>query len=111
MKLKIQSKLKVRKGDLVQIIAGDYNGKQGRILEILRKDNRAIVEGVNIVSKHTKPNAANPNGGIIKKEAAIHIANLMVVDPKTNKPTRVGKHANSEGKSVRIAKISGEEIK
>lgn len=111
MKVKTQPKLKIRKGDLVQIIAGDHNGKQGRILEVLREKNRAIVEGANMVSKHTKPNAANPNGGIIKKEAAIHISNLMVVDAKTNKPTRVGKTVNAEGKSIRIAKKSGEEIK
>lgn len=111
MKTKTQPKLKVRKGDLVQVIAGDSKGKQGHILEIVLKDNRAIVEGANMVSKHTKPNAANPNGGIIKKEATIHVSNLMLVDAKTSKPTRVGKKINTDGKSVRIAKISGEEIK
>ncbi len=111
MKTKTQPKLKIRKGDLVQVIAGDSKGKQGHILEIVLKDNRAIVEGANMVSKHTKPNAANPNGGIVKKEAPIHVSNLMLVDAKTNKVTRVGKKINADSKSVRIAKISGEEIK
>ena len=106
-----QPKWKIRKGDLVQVVAGDSKGKQGKVLEVLLKENRAIVEGANMVSKHTKPNAANPNGGIIKKEAAIHVSNLMVVDPKSGKPTRVGKQKNAEGKTVRVAKKSGEEIK
>lgn len=106
-----QPKLKIRKGDLVQVIAGDSKGKQGKVLEVLLKENRAVVEGANQVSKHTKPSATNPNGGIIKKEAPIHVSNLMVVDAKTGKPTRVGKTKNAEGKSVRIAKKSGEEIK
>ncbi|PWG80003.1 50S ribosomal protein L24 [Pararcticibacter amylolyticus] len=108
---KVQSKLKIRKGDLVQVIAGDSKGKQGKVLEVLLKENRVVVEGANMVSRHTKPNAANPNGGIIKKEAPIHVSNLMVVDPKTGKPTRVGRQKNAEGKLVRIAKKSGEEIK
>jgi large subunit ribosomal protein L24 len=106
-----QPKLKIRKGDLVQVIAGDSKGKQGKVLEVLLKENRAVVEGANQVSKHTKPSATNPNGGIIKKEAPIHVSNLMVVDAKTGKPSRVGKTKNAEGKSVRIAKKSGEEIK
>lgn len=110
-KTKSQPKLKIRKGDLVQVIAGDSKGKQGKVLEVFLQKNRAIVEGANMVSKHTKPNAANPNGGIVKKEAALHVSNLMVVDVKTGKPTRVGKKLNAEGKSVRIAKKSGEEIK
>ncbi len=108
---KVQPKLKIRKGDLVQVIAGDSKGKQGKVLEVLLKENRVVVEGANMVSRHTKPNAANPNGGIIKKEAPIHVSNLMVVDPKTGKPTRVGRQKNAEGKLVRIAKKSGEEIK
>ncbi|MFC4212902.1 50S ribosomal protein L24 [Pedobacter lithocola] len=105
------SKLKIRTGDLVKIIAGDSKGQQGKVLQVIIAKNRAIVEGVNLVSKHTKPNAANPNGGIIKKEAALHISNLMLVDPKSGKATRVGRKANAEGKLVRVAKISGEEIK
>jgi large subunit ribosomal protein L24 len=106
-----QPKLKIRKGDLVQIVAGDSKGKQGRVLEVLLSENRAIVEGANLVSKHTKPNAANPNGGIVKKEAPIHVSNLMVVDAKTGKPSRVGIQKNTAGKNIRIAKKSGEEIK
>lgn len=106
-----RTKLKIRKGDLVQVIAGDSKGKQGKVLEVLLKDNRAVVEGANMVSRHTKPNATNPNGGIIKKEAPIHISNLAFVDPKSGKPTRVGRKVNSDGKIVRVAKKSGEEIK
>jgi len=105
------SKLKIRTGDLVKVIAGDSKGQQGKVLSVQIDKNRAIVEGINLVSKHTKPNAANPNGGIIKKEAALHISNLMLVDPKSGKATRVGRKANAEGKLVRVAKISGEEIK
>ncbi|MGV8879494.1 MAG: 50S ribosomal protein L24 [Sphingobacteriaceae bacterium] len=106
-----QPKLKIRKGDLVKVIAGDSKGSQGKVLLVLLEKNRAIVEGANMVSKHTKPNAATPNGGIVKQEAALHISNLMLVDPKTGKPTRVGRKKNEAGKLVRIAKISGEEIK
>ena len=106
-----QPKLKIRKGDLVQVIAGDSKGKQGKVLEVILATNRIVVEGANLVSKHTKPNAANPNGGIVKQEAAIHVSNLMVVDAKSGKPTRVGKQKNADGKSIRISKKSGEEIK
>jgi large subunit ribosomal protein L24 len=106
-----QPKLKIRKGDLVKVIAGDSAGSQGKVLEVLVAANRVVVEGVNLISKHTKPNAANPNGGIIKKEAALHISNVMLVDPKTGEPTRVGRKANADGKLVRVAKKSGEEIK
>jgi len=105
------AKLKIKKGDLVKVIAGDSKGTQGKIVEVILDKGRAIVEGANMVSKHTKPNAANPNGGIVKQEAAIHISNLMLVDPKSGKPTRVGKKRNDAGKLVRVAKISGEEIK
>ena len=105
------AKIKIRKGDLVKVIAGDSKGVQGKILEIILSKGRAIVEGANMVSKHTKPNAAKPNGGIVKQEAAIAISNLMLVDPKTGKPTRVGRKRNDAGKLVRVATISGEEIK
>jgi len=108
---KKQAKLKIRKGDLVKVIAGDSKGSQGKIVEVIGTTSRAIVEGANMVSKHTKPNAANPNGGIVKQEAAIHISNLMLVDPKSGKPTRVGRKRNDAGKLVRIAKTTGEEIK
>lgn len=106
-----QPKLKIRKGDLVQVIAGNSKGVQGKVLEVIAKTNRVIVEGASIVSKHTKPNATNPNGGIVKKEAPIHISNVAYVDPKSGKPTRIGRQKNAENKLVRIAKKSGEEIK
>ena len=105
------TKSKIRKGDLVKVIAGDSKGTQGKIVEVILAKNRAIVEGANMISKHTKPNAANPNGGIVKQEAAIHISNLMLVDPKTGTTTRVGRKKNDAGKLVRVAKKSGEEIK
>jgi large subunit ribosomal protein L24 len=104
-------KLKIRKGDTVKVIAGDSKGQQGKITEIVIEKNRAVIEGVNMISKHTKPNAANPNGGIIKQEAAIHISNLALVDPKTGQTTRVGRKKNDAGKLVRVSKKSGEEIK
>ena len=105
------AKLKIRKGDLVKVIAGDSKGQQGKVQEVIVAKSRVIVEGINLVSKHTKPNAATPNGGIIKKEAALHISNVQLVDPKTGKTTRVGRKLNADGKLVRVAKISGEEIK
>jgi large subunit ribosomal protein L24 len=105
------AKIKLRKGDLVKVIAGDSKGTEGKITEVILAKGRAIVEGANMVSKHTKPNAASPNGGIIKMEAAIHMSNLMLVDPASGKPTRVGRKKNDAGKLVRIAKTTGEEIK
>ncbi len=110
-KVATPGKLKIRKGDLVKVIAGDSKGSQGKIVEVLVDRNRAVVEGANLVSKHTKPNAANPNGGIVKQEAAIHISNLALVDPKTGATTRVGRKKNDAGKLVRVSKKSGEEIK
>ena len=104
-------KIKIKRGDLVKVIAGNSKGVQGKVLTVLVDKNRAIVEGANIVKKHTKPSAANPNGGIIEKEAGIHISNLAVIDPKTGETTRVGRKLNTDGKLVRYAKKSGEEIK
>lgn len=104
-------KLHIKKGDTVYVNAGNDKGQQGKVLEVIVDKNRAIVEGVNMVSKHTKPNAANPQGGIVKQEAAIHISNLQPLDPKSGKATRVGRRANAEGKLVRYAKKSGEELK
>ncbi len=104
-------KLHIKKGDTVQVMAGDNKGKQGKVLKVEVSKQRAIVEGVNICKKATKPNAKNPQGGIIEKEAPIHVSNLMVLDPKSGKPTKVGRKANAEGKLVRYAKKSGEEIK
>ena len=105
------SKLHIKKGDMVYVNSGDDKGKTGRVLEVLVEKQRAIVEGVKIISKHTKPNAKNPNGGIEKKEASIHISNLNLVDPKSGKPTRIGRKEDNKGKLVRYAKKSGEVIK
>jgi large subunit ribosomal protein L24 len=108
----MQKKLHIKKGDQVIVISGEYKGQQGRVLEIIRDKDRAIVEGVNMVSKHTKPNAENPQGGIVKKEAAIHISNVLPVDPSTGLPTRVGRKLDEKtNKLVRYAKKSEEEIK
>jgi large subunit ribosomal protein L24 len=107
----MQKKLHIKKGDTVFVNSGESKGQQGRVLEVIRKSDRAIVEGINLVSKSTKPNAKSPQGGILKKEAGVHISNLMVVDPATGKPTRIGRKANGEGRLVRYSKKSGEEIK
>ena len=104
-------KLPIKKGDMVQVIAGDNKGKQGKVLKVEVEKQRAIVEGVNLVKKATKPNAQNPQGGIVEKEAPIHISNMQVLDPKSGKPTKVGRRLNDQGKLVRYAKNSGEEIK
>ena len=105
------SKLHIKKGDTVYVNSGEDKGKTGTVLKVLVKENRAVVEGVNMVSKHTKPSAKNPPGGIVKMEAPIHISNLNVVDPKTGKATRIGRKMSSEGTLVRYSKKSGEEIK
>ncbi|MEI8274170.1 MAG: 50S ribosomal protein L24 [Paludibacter sp.] len=102
------SKLHIKKGDTVYVNTGSSKGKTGRVLEVLVKEQRAIVEGVNLVSKSTKPNAKSPQGGIIKKEASIHISNLNPTEG--GKPVRVGRKLNAEGKLVRISKKSGGEI-
>jgi large subunit ribosomal protein L24 len=107
----MQKKVHIKKGDTVVVIAGESKGQKGRILEIDRTKNKALVEGVNMVSKHTKPNAKAPQGGILKKEALVHLSNLMVVDPTSGKPTRVGRRLNDKNKLVRYSKKSGEEIK
>ena len=104
-------KLHIKKGDTVFVNAGDNKGRQGKVLKVDVEKQRAIVEGVNIVKKATKPNAKNPQGGIVEQEAPIHISNLQVLDPKSGKPTRVGRKLDSAGKLVRYAKKSGEEIK
>ncbi len=105
------SKLHIKKGDIVFVNAGEDKGKTGRVLKMFVKDNRALVEGINMVSKHAKPNAKHPQGGIEKKEAPIHISNLNLIDPKSGKPTRIGRNLNDKGVLVRISKKSGEEIK
>lgn len=103
-------KLHIKKDDNVIVIAGRDKGRTGKVLKVIPADNRAIVEGVNMVSKSTKPSAKNPQGGIIKQEAPIQISNISLIDPKSGKPTRI--RIEREGKTVkRIAKKSGEEIK
>jgi large subunit ribosomal protein L24 len=103
-------KLHVKKGDIVCVNTGESNGKTGRVLHVLVKENRAIVEGVNIVYKHIKPSAKYPQGGIEKKEASVHISNLNVVDPKTGKYTRIFRKRNEKGFFIRYSKKTGEEI-
>ena len=104
------SKLHIKKGDTVIVNAGNSKGQTGKVLKVLVEKQRAVVEGVNMVSKSTKPSAQHPQGGIIKQEAPIHISNLNVVDPKTGKATRIGRRLGADGKLVRYAKKSGEEI-
>ena len=105
------SKLHIKKNDTVVVLTGEDKGKTGKVLKVLVEKNRALVEGVNMVSKSTKPSAKNPQGGIVKQEAPIHISNLSLIDPKSGKATRVGIKVTEDGKKVRIAKKSGEEIK
>jgi len=107
----MQKKLHIKKGDSVVVNTGESKGQRGRVLEIYRKTRRALVEGVNIISKHTKPDAQNPQGGIVKKEAPVHISNLMLIDPSSGEPTRTGRKYNDNKKLVRYSKKSGEEIK
>ncbi|MBO4529312.1 MAG: 50S ribosomal protein L24 [Paludibacteraceae bacterium] len=104
------SKLNIKKGDMVYVNAGSDKGKTGRVLRVIVKEERAVVEGINIVSKSSKPSAKNPQGGIVKQEAPIHISNLNLIDPKSGKPTRIGRRKNEEGKTVRYSKKSGEVI-
>ena len=105
------SKIKIKKNDTVLVKTGNSKGSKGKVIRVYPKLNRALVEGVNMVSKHTKPNAENPQGGIIKKEATIHISNLMLVDPKSGEPTKIGRKKDEKtGKIVRFSKKSGELI-
>ncbi len=104
-------KLHIKKGDNVYVLAGNDKGKRGKVQVVFPDKDRALVEGVNIVKKHTKPNAQHTKGGIIKQESSIHISNLMLVDPSTGEPTRIGRRLNENNKLVRFAKKSKEEIK
>jgi large subunit ribosomal protein L24 len=107
----MQKKLNIRKGDTVMVIAGDSRGQQGKVLRVDTEKYKAIVEGVNMVSKHTKPNAKSPQGGIVKMEAPVHLSNLKIVD-NSGKPTRVGRKMDPKTeKLVRYSKKSGEVIK
>ncbi|MBS1491093.1 MAG: 50S ribosomal protein L24 [Bacteroidetes bacterium] len=101
----------IRRGDTVKVLSGDDKNKTGKVLEILREKDRAIVEGVNIVTKHQKPSAGKPEGGIKKIEAGIHLSNLMLIDPSSGKPTRTGRKLNEKGKLQRYSKKTGELIK
>ncbi|MEM6806348.1 MAG: 50S ribosomal protein L24 [Bacteroidota bacterium] len=106
------NKLHIKKGDTVRILAGADRGRNGKVLRVFPKNQTAIVEGMKMVSKHMKPSQQNPDGGIIQQEAAIHISNLMLIDPSTKEPTRVGRKKAEDGKGwVRYAKNSGEIIK
>ncbi|WP_340074401.1 50S ribosomal protein L24 [Leptobacterium sp. I13] len=102
-------KLKIKSGDTVRVIAGDHKGSEGKVLRVFREKNKAIVEGLNMVSKHEKPSAKNPQGGIVKKEAPVHISNLSLIDPKTKEVTRVG-FEERDGKKVRVSKKSNEVV-
>lgn len=106
----MKKKFNIKAGDTVFVTTGKEKGKTGKILRVIAKDNKAIVEKLNIVKKHTKPTQKNPTGGIVEKELPIHISNLMLVDPSTNEPTRVGFKFLENGNKVRISKKSGEEI-
>ena len=100
-------KLKIKSGDIVRVIAGDHKGSEGKVLRVLREKNKAVVEGVNMVSKHTKPSAKNPQGGIVKKEASIQISNIALIDPITKETTRVGIRVEGD-KKVRFSKKSNQ---
>ncbi|QBA64853.1 50S ribosomal protein L24 [Muriicola soli] len=102
-------KLKIKTGDTVRVVAGDHKGSEGKVVTVIRQKNKAIVEGINMVSKHEKPSAKNPQGGIVKKEAPIHISNLSLIDGKSGDTTRVG-YETRDGKKVRISKKSNEVI-
>ena len=101
------TKLKIKSGDVVRVIAGDHKGSEGKVLKVDREKNKAVVEGVNMVSKHTKPSAKNPQGGIVKKEAPIHISNLSLIDPKSKEVTKTGTRVEGD-KKVRFSKKSNQ---
>ncbi|WP_149274838.1 50S ribosomal protein L24 [Pareuzebyella sediminis] len=103
------TKLKIKTGDTVRVIAGDHKGTEGKVVRVDKEKNKAIVEGANMVSKHEKPSAKNPQGGIVKKEAPIHISNLSLIDSKSGETTRVGYEVR-DGKKVRVSKKSNEVI-
>jgi large subunit ribosomal protein L24 len=105
-----QPKLHVKTGDTVEVIAGNSKGKRGKIVEVLVKKNRVVVEGVNLIKKHIKPNAQSPQGEIKELEGTIHISNVLVVDPSTGKPTRTGRKLNDAGNLQRFSKASGKFI-
>jgi large subunit ribosomal protein L24 len=103
--------MRIVKNDTVKILSGKYSGKTGKVLKVFPDQDRLIVEGVNIIKKHTKPSQKNQQGGIVEKESSIHVSNVMVIDPKTNEPTRVGFKFLEDGTKVRISKKSGEMLR
>lgn len=105
------TKIRIKKGDTVKVLTGEDKGQTGRVLKVDTETSRAIVEGINLISKHTKPNAAHPQGGIIKQEAPVHVSNLMLVDAKGVASKVVIKKDEKSGKSIRVSKKSGEVIK
>ena len=108
----MMAKIKIKKNDTVIVTTGNSKGVKGKVIKVYPSENRAIFEGANMISKHTKPNAANPQGGIIKQESKLHISNLMLIDPKSGEPTKVGRKVDEKtGKIVRYSKNSGEVIK
>ena len=106
-----QTKLHIRKGDQVKVIAGDDKGKTGKVMEVIREKNRAVIEGINMMTKHQKPSAGKPEGGIKKMEGTVHISNLMLLDPSNAKAVRTGRKVNEKGKLQRYSKKTGEFIK
>lgn len=103
----MMTKLKIKSGDVVKVIAGDHKGSEGKVLRVIRDKNKAVIEGVNMVSKHTKPSAKNPQGGIVKKEAPMHISNLSLIDPKSKEATKVGFKVEGD-KKIRFSKKSNQ---
>jgi len=106
-----QPKLHIRKGDQVKVISGDDKGKTGKVMEVISEKNRAVIEGINMVTKHQKPSAGKPEGGIKKMEGTVHISNLMLLDPASGAVTRTGRKLNEKGKLQRYSKTTGEFIK
>ena len=103
-------KLHVKKNDTVKVLSGEDKGKTGRVIEVIPGERKAFVDGINMITKHSKPTAKNPNGGRVKMPAALPVSKLMVVDPKSGQPTRIGRKENSKGQLIRYAKKSGEEL-
>ena len=108
----MMAKIKIKKNDTVIVTTGNSKGVKGKVIKVYPSESRAMVEGANMISKHTKPNAANPQGGIVKQEAKLHISNLMLIDPKSGEATKIGRKVDEKtGKIVRYSKNSGEVIK
>lgn len=105
------AKFHIKKGDQVKVLAGEDKGKTGKVIRMITDSNKALVEGINVVKKHQKPSASSPEGGIHEQEAPVHLSNLMLIDPKSNEPTRVGRKEDENGNLVRFAKKSKEIIK